>query len=274
MDNPLFEIQSYLIGLIVFSIIVNFIVILIIKNRRKNDSNKLQVGDRIILIFTITPLCIILFLLIAALFQISPFDQNGDIANWATLVIEIGIGTAIGFSIFVYSNNKQRESDEDIKDVKDISTKLDRIMEDVKKTNDEQSEMIKEVKPIIEKQGIAEHYRRKEVLGGIISNLKIARGSLNHIDTMQKNGFAESNSIKRSMKIIERSCKSIDNYIFANYWWIGEIVIEVDDLGRVMNNYATTESFYDEEFDTLEKITNKIDEVLKEIDDRKKELNM
>ena len=76
-------------------------------------------SDKIILLFLITFFAIPLTLfLVGEWHQTTIMDRNGDVSNWATLVIEVGIGVALGSTIFVYSNFHQKKSSEDITDVK------------------------------------------------------------------------------------------------------------------------------------------------------------
>jgi len=37
-------------------------------------------------------------------------DPNGDITNWVTLIVEVGIGIAIGFTIYLYSDFQQKQN--------------------------------------------------------------------------------------------------------------------------------------------------------------------
>ena len=147
LQNPLF------LFFIVTSILIVWFYI-VYYTKKKTTTKTKELTDKMIFlaIGVLFGISFVLFFIDYVL-QISAIDTKGDMSNWATLVIEIGIGITIGSIIFLYSNSKQTESTKDISTVKDISHKLDDMIEDVKKTNDEQSKMIKEMKPIIEKQG-------------------------------------------------------------------------------------------------------------------------
>jgi len=73
---------------------------------------KNSINQKIRILFLITPIIMILTMLLAHLiFNISLFSDN-DSTNWATSVIETGIGTSITIAILIYSNNQLKRSEE------------------------------------------------------------------------------------------------------------------------------------------------------------------
>jgi hypothetical protein len=70
------------------------------------------VNQKIKLLFFLTPLVMILtMVLVHFIFNVSLFSNN-DSTNWATSVIEMGIGTSITIAILIYSNNQLKKSEE------------------------------------------------------------------------------------------------------------------------------------------------------------------
>ena len=68
----------------------------------------------------------ILFVLVLAENQYKDIvDDNGDISNWATLVIEIGIGVALGLALLTYTNHQQAKSTETQDQIKELVDQLD-----------------------------------------------------------------------------------------------------------------------------------------------------
>lgn len=213
MSEEISSIQTILSVLFVLSIGLAFVPLLIHQMTKPRGID--SVSNKITAVFTTTFAAISIALFaINSYYERSPLDVTGDVSNWATLVIEIGIGTAIGSAIFLYSRFQQDQSDKELRDVKAISTKLDDVMEDVKKTNDEQSDLIKEMKPIIEKQGeIIKEQEEKE---------RIVRENL--FDTIGFHLISSRNTLSQIVQFRENK----DTVIFP------------DDLQRNINNLETS----------------------------------
>lgn len=50
-------------------------------------------------------------------------DDNDDISNWVTLIVEIGLGVIFGLSVFIYSNKEQKKTKKILEDQLDKSKK-------------------------------------------------------------------------------------------------------------------------------------------------------
>lgn len=115
----------------ILSLTISVVMGIFLKWKKRTD--KQIVTDKITLIFLgITTAIPLALLIIYQVHHISVKDLNGDVSNWATLVIEVGIGIIIGATIFVYSNFVQGKSDKDIRDIREISKKLDDTVEKIK----------------------------------------------------------------------------------------------------------------------------------------------
>jgi hypothetical protein len=73
---------------------------------------KNSVNQKIRILFLITPIIMILTMLLTHLIFNIPLFSDNDSTNWATSVIETGIGTSITIAILIYSNNQLKRSEE------------------------------------------------------------------------------------------------------------------------------------------------------------------
>lgn len=216
MSGDISNVPIIIQALFVFSIVLSFLPLLIHQMNKPRGIDSVSIKITAIFTTTFAGISIALFT-INYFFARSPLDTSGDVSNWATLVIEIGIGTAIGSAIFLYSRFQQKQSDEELGNVKKISTTLDDMMKDVKKTNDEQSKMIKEMKPIIEKQGkIIKKQEDKErihienILTGLRFNLESSKLELLQIkELLDKNATSIDFAIDHRRKVISLESNAI-----------------------------------------------------------------
>lgn len=73
---------------------------------------KNSVNRKIRILFLITPIIMILTMILTHLIFNIPLFSDNDSTNWATSVIETGIGTSITIAILIYSNNQLKRSEE------------------------------------------------------------------------------------------------------------------------------------------------------------------
>jgi len=85
----------------------------------------------LVLFLVLLPLSITFVIAIVNLMGYSHIDGN-DLSNWATLVVEIGIGSAITSSILIYTNHQKRKSDQQ-------QDKISQLTSSLKRFEDEQS---------------------------------------------------------------------------------------------------------------------------------------
>ena len=89
-----------------------FVAILML---RKSMAPEKIILKRIVYTFLITINAIIIILLVMVPILGIPAIIGGDVSNWVTLIVEIGIGTIIALSILFYSNVKTNEMGEILK---------------------------------------------------------------------------------------------------------------------------------------------------------------
>lgn len=98
---------------------------------------KIQDEDRRILFTKIMNLLLIInlgiggvIILMSILGDLSVNDSNEDITNWVALIVEIGIGIAIGISIYLYSDFQQNKIKQLVTDTHQLTTKLDKMIDE------------------------------------------------------------------------------------------------------------------------------------------------
>lgn len=84
-------------------------------------------NQKIKLLFLLTPLVMVLTMfLVHFIFNVSLFSNN-DSTNWATSVIEMGIGTSITIAILIYSNNQLKKSEEQQEKITELVLSIQNI---------------------------------------------------------------------------------------------------------------------------------------------------
>lgn len=81
------------------------------KNITSKDIEKQKIVDRIGIVIISTGVGIVLVIILIVMstgFRIMP---AGDISNWVTLIVEIGIGVVIAMSILIYSRHHDNKID-------------------------------------------------------------------------------------------------------------------------------------------------------------------
>lgn len=96
------------------------------KNEHQNYT-----GFKIRMLLYLMPLVILIALVITANVLSIDITYDSDLANWATLVVEIGIGIAISLAILIHSNNQQKKFTEQ-------QDKISNLVNEVKKLTEEQ----------------------------------------------------------------------------------------------------------------------------------------
>lgn len=114
----------------------------------KNDSDYVTYS-RIAGIFVSATAAVVATILLVTLWANVPIKDNWDVSNWATLVVEIGIGGAIATSILLYSNSQQRK-------FKKQQEQITTLLKETKNQQDETTSIIKEIKAI--------EYRQQKII--------------------------------------------------------------------------------------------------------------
>jgi len=225
--NPLFDF------FIVTSVLIGWFYIIFYTKTAKTK----ELTDKIIFIALgiLFGISFVLFLL-DHLLPISFTDLNGDVSNWATLVIEIGIGIAIGSTIFLYSNFKQNKSSEDITDVKDISKKLDGMMEKMGSIVQKQEEHAE----VLEKRALLQ---TKLFLDPIITRLELLENLYPKITT----GYLdEENKIDKEIEGLRQTIQSMvefGNTIQIDKIRDRELSYDINQILSTIQRYCETTIF-------------------------------
>ena len=88
-----------------------FVVLQFSKKMTSKDRENYKIINKIGLVVLLVIFGIVITIFaINNMFNTSLRDTNGDISNWTTLIVEIGIGIIIGLTIFIYSDGEQKKT--------------------------------------------------------------------------------------------------------------------------------------------------------------------